>query len=740
MIRIQLVHEGRVVKTISSRVHESVILEQVKRYDQPVDEIRIINGELSEAGKGILQHVAKRIIPAALAAGMAMSGAHAQSHGNTGSPGQNRNFPGLDMSVGQHLGAIFAPNYQEIMRQRKYERSTQQQVWNAEQNEIRRARIEQARQQGRTATGQPSGNQPRSNVQVYDQARVSNDGKWYFIYSMDNTVTKIPVQGTEFMPGDSQRLPHYIAPSGRVLYVRHPAGQMSESIISEGTWALPDSPEAVDELTALMQQPLPASLAADKLYHLVGDDKLFDIIGDMIEQNPGQSIWKNQAVANRFSELGVDTGVKEGFGTIGTIPASGTGGHGPSPSGHTAPMSDDEDEMNLAPGAAQDNQVPQTGAQQTGKSTTLHIDQNGNLALGDEEDPKNLRESTDDLINIIMGHQGDVRKYTGGNGSTISPALSQELKAYYNTNNFTKQFDSDLAAIFMAADQQTRPAQESLNEVTEAGLKAILDQFADSFAKFKAGGDIDENVDFFEALYSYYSEGGEMPYGVAKARDGDPIQWIADRLDAETGMMPVAEAESTSMGYAEELARKVFAENPNLPTTGRGDEYFDAAWPHMVADLGEKTASYNLSRDEDFPSDTISAYSELQKQGAGVAESDEEDASPEEQGAADKNIIMQIRKVADYERPSPVTLGDGEQVTIDADTARTILAKFDTLKPDSKALMQQTLNTGEGFRELLNYFNKREVHEDVELISKAMRPVMEADARAKRLMKKVFGI
>ena len=739
MIRIQLVHEGRVVKTISSRVHESVILEQVKRYDQPVDEIRIVNGELSEAGKGILQHVAKKIIPAALAAGMAMSGAnmaHAQNHG---SPGQNRDFPGMELSIGQHLGAIFAPNYQEIMRQRNYERSTQQQVWNAEQNEIRKARIEQARQQGRMATGQPPVNQPRSNVQVYDQARVSNDGKWYFIYSMDNTVTKIPVQGTEFMPGDSQRLPHYIAPSGRVLYVRHPAGQMSESIISEGTWALPDSPEAVDELTALMQQPLLASSAADKLYSLVGDDHLFDLIAGMKEQNPGQNIWKNPAVAKRFYELGIEMNVAEGFGTIGTIPASGTGGRGQSPSGHAEPMSDDEDEMNLSPGSAQDNQVPQTGTQQTGKSTTLHIDQNGNLALGDEEDPKNLRESTDDLVNIIMGHQADVKKYTGGNGSNMSSALSQELQAYYNTNDFAKQFDSDLAAIFKAADQHA-PAQESINEMTEAGLKAILDQYADSFAKFKAGGEIDDNVDFYEALYSYYSDAGEMPYGTQKARDGDPVQWIADRLDAETGMMPVAEENINEGGnYAEELAQKVFAENPNLPTTGRGDEYFDAAWPHMVADLGKKTASYKLSYDEDFPSDTISAYSELQKQGAGVAESDE-DASPEEQGAADKNIIMQIRKVADYERPSPVTLGDGEQVTIDADTARTILAKFDTLKPDSKALMQQTLNTSEGFHELLNYFNKREVHEDVELISTAMKPVMEADARAKRLMKKVFGI
>jgi len=76
----------------------------------------------------------------------------------------------------------------------------------------------------------------------------------------------------------------------------------------------------------------------------------------------------------------------------------------------------------------------------------------------------------------------------------------------------------------------------------------------------------------------------------------------------------VAEGAEFGAYYAEQLAQKVFDENPNLPTNGRGDEYFDAAWPHMVADLGKKAASYKLNYDEDFPSDTISAYSWLQKQ------------------------------------------------------------------------------------------------------------------------------
>ena len=36
-----------------------------------------------------------------------------------------------------------------------------------------------------------------------------------------------------------------------------------------------------------------------------------------------------------------------------------------------------------------------------------------------------------------------------------------------------------------------------------------------------------------EKIYSWYLDSGEMPYGVAKARTGDPDAWIYDRLSEE---------------------------------------------------------------------------------------------------------------------------------------------------------------------------------------------------------------
>jgi hypothetical protein len=34
----------------------------------------------------------------------------------------------------------------------------------------------------------------------------------------------------------------------------------------------------------------------------------------------------------------------------------------------------------------------------------------------------------------------------------------------------------------------------------------------------------------FDQLYEHFLATGEMPYGVAKARDSDPYQWISDKL------------------------------------------------------------------------------------------------------------------------------------------------------------------------------------------------------------------
>ena len=555
MIRIQLLSEGRVVKQISSRLHEGIVLEQVKKFKDPFDTIVVVEGELSEAGKGILHHVAKKVIPAALAAGMALGGAGAAKadnpYGPLGVPGQNHR-PGTELSVGQTISDIFSPHYKELVRRREAERETQRRVYNAQQDEIRRAETDRVRQDTRRAYGMPSDGR---SMKVYDQARMSQDGKYLILYDMDNRITRISARDLEFMDGDGQRLPHYISGSGTAYYVRHPhtAGMHNESL-------------------------------------------------------------------------------GEGFGTIGTTGTISTRtGNGNIPNMGNATSS-----------------APKPQFDKTGGTTNLTFNKNGQLELGDEEELDDdsiatLRQAgievkeaeyrmDPELAKIIASNKEAVEHFKAGG------ELSQDLETdlhyhYYDRLSGRAQRDADddgeIEQLF--AEDLGIDLNEGL--IMDPELESILDQFADSYKQFKAGGDLDDNPEFYEALFNYYLDSGEMPYGVAKAREGDPVQWISNKLEREAGSMdPVVEAEE-----------------------------------------------------------------------------DEDEATPADQASADKNIIMQIRRQADYDKPQPMTLADGASITISSKTANKILSKFDQLKPESKALMQQTLNGAEGFREMLNYFNEREV-------------------------------
>jgi hypothetical protein len=64
-------------------------------------------------------------------------------------------------------------------------------------------------------------------------------------------------------------------------------------------------------------------------------------------------------------------------------------------------------------------------------------------------------------------------------------------------------------------------------------LKYIVKRFPKEVKDFMAGGDLDEHEHLYDALFDYYMMHGEMPYGIAKARTGDPVQWISDRFEKD---------------------------------------------------------------------------------------------------------------------------------------------------------------------------------------------------------------
>jgi hypothetical protein len=61
-------------------------------------------------------------------------------------------------------------------------------------------------------------------------------------------------------------------------------------LVSEGTWAIPDTSDKIRKLNELLQDELPVGVdaidATDALYDIIGDDELFDDLGDLAEEDP----------------------------------------------------------------------------------------------------------------------------------------------------------------------------------------------------------------------------------------------------------------------------------------------------------------------------------------------------------------------------------------------------------------------------------------------------------------------
>ena len=133
--------------------------------------------------------------------------------------------------------------------------------------------------------------------------------------------------------------------------------------ITEGTWALPDTPEQMAELAELMKEPLhcgPAGeFATEQLYGLIGDDELFDDIYEMGLENPDADC--RPLVIARLKEFNIELGENAPMTSIRpqARPLSNLGGTreiapNGEPTGSTRgfkPLGEDEQLNEIAPAA-----------------------------------------------------------------------------------------------------------------------------------------------------------------------------------------------------------------------------------------------------------------------------------------------------------------------------------------------------------------------------------------------------
>lgn len=89
---------------------------------------------------------------------------------------------------------------------------------------------------------------------------------------------------------------------------------------------------------------------------------------------------------------------------------------------------------------------------------------------------------------------------------------------------------------------------ENMTEDVDSGLERIMHHFSHEVEQFRTGGELDN--DLYDELYDHYFD--EMPYGVKKARSGDPMEWVSDRFEQDLAQSaPLAETERPLVGDAQ---------------------------------------------------------------------------------------------------------------------------------------------------------------------------------------------
>jgi len=267
--------------------------------------------------------------------------------------------------------------------------------------------------------------------------------------------------------------------------------------MAEGTWALPDNPEAQEKLNNLMKQELivgpDATNATENLYDVIGDDDLFDILSDLAERDPRANIWDDSDVQARLAELGIQT----------------------PQSTETEPADIDQDTAPTEP-------EPTTEAEQT----------DGEQASRKIQTPAYLRKAKGDDWRTSTRDLETARERTHSSPEGLR-ALTQRLGLGE---------DQELRRIRELAKL---PVKESvLTDSTGHTLDHILARFGKEYRDWQQTGNLEG--DFYEALYDYYFD--DMPYGTKKARTGDPYEWISDRLARDRGLNEADPMDTFEMG------------------------------------------------------------------------------------------------------------------------------------------------------------------------------------------------
>jgi hypothetical protein len=249
----------------------------------------------------------------------------------------------------------------------------------------------------------------------------------------------------------------------------------------EGTWSTPDSPEAQQKLLDLMSKELPvgadATNATEQLYDLLGDDKLFDLLESLAQQDPNADC--RQVVLDRMQELSGNPDVRAVL-----------------------------EQLNIDADA------------------TMNPPESMPADLGNEEQA--MAEGSKRLPDIRQFDKTVLDKQFGGSIVKMAQALKDagfsHERIVQKINDFKQGVAEDAVRSLRRAAGLT---EGRMLDEDKSKLDHILDRFKYEVREFEQGGDLAKEL--FDALVDYYRATGDMPYPVLK---DDPHEWVAQNLES----------------------------------------------------------------------------------------------------------------------------------------------------------------------------------------------------------------
>jgi len=299
----------------------------------------------------------------------------------------------------------------------------------------------------------------------------------------------------------------------------------TESKVTEGIHSLPDEDHAGEHFSKLkdiMSKHFPVGTegvnAVSTLQSLgFGDDDLFDQLGELADQE-GPDACACETVKNYIMNTLLKSPNIKNYYTPEQITALQD----------AASAADNRTDK-------KDNKSDDSFdyAMSTTKAPAESVVKESNRPImidGKQVDLNTIEYEMQDVGDNIYDLQG--ARFT--DGTELSDEQMEKLMVDMNFNDWVQQDHAERHADAM----QEAPVDTS--DMSMAGIghgekeevQQILNKHKADFDKVKAGDELMNHDNLYSELVSYYMSNGEMPYAVAKAREGTPDTWIMDRLDS----------------------------------------------------------------------------------------------------------------------------------------------------------------------------------------------------------------